>query len=83
MVKTLCEKFGYDKCASMVTGAEAADAACKFARKWGIKKKGIAPEEVMILGVSHNYHGVISGVWPIMEPYAQRGQLTTTPHCLC
>lgn len=75
VAKTLCEKFGYDKCSTMVTGAEAADAACKFARKWAIKKKGVAPEEALILGTSNNYHGVTSGIWTIMAPYAQRGTL--------
>ncbi|RKK79195.1 hypothetical protein BFJ71_g16304 [Fusarium oxysporum] len=72
LAKTLCGKFGYDKCSAMVSGAEAADAACKFARKWGIKRKGIKPEEVLILGTSDNYHGVTGGIWPIMDPYAQR-----------
>ncbi|RKK76285.1 hypothetical protein BFJ71_g16983 [Fusarium oxysporum] len=72
VAKTLCEKFSYDKCASMVTGAEAADAACKFACKWGIRRKGISPEEVLVLGTSHNYHGVTAGIWPIMDPYSQR-----------
>ena len=57
----------------MVSGAESADAACKFASKWGIKKKGIAPEDVLVLGTSNNYHGVTAGIWPIMEPYSQRG----------
>ncbi|KAH8743155.1 pyridoxal phosphate-dependent transferase [Diaporthe sp. PMI_573] len=72
VAKTLCDKFGYDKVSPMVTGAEAADAACKFARKWAIKTKGVAPEDALVLGCSDNYHGVTAGIWSIMEPYAQR-----------
>lgn len=58
----------------MVTGAEAADTACKIARKWGVKRKGIAPDDVLILGCSDNYHGLTSGIWPIMNPGAQAGE---------
>jgi ornithine--oxo-acid transaminase len=74
LAKELCQRFGYDKVASMVTGAEAADSACKIARKWGITRKGIPPEDVLVLDCSDNYHGLTSGIWPIMNPCGQHGE---------
>lgn len=71
LAKELCERFGYEKVTTMVSGAEAADTACKIARKWGITYKGIAPEEVLVIGCSDNYHGLTSGIWPIMNPGSQ------------
>ncbi|KAG6989162.1 putative ornithine aminotransferase [Fusarium oxysporum f. sp. conglutinans] len=68
VAKALCQKLGYDKVAAMVTGAEATDSAVKIARKWGIVRKGIAPDDVLVLGCSDNYHGLTSGIWPIMNP---------------
>ncbi|KAH6988344.1 ornithine aminotransferase [Ilyonectria destructans] len=67
LAKRLCEKFGYDKVTAMTSGAEAADTACKLARGWGISAKKINPADVLVLGTSDNYHGTISGVWPLME----------------
>ncbi|PKX90084.1 putative acetylornithine aminotransferase [Aspergillus novofumigatus IBT 16806] len=69
--RDMCQRFGYDKMVGMVSGTEGADAAVKFARKWGIKVKGIEPSEVLVLGVSDNYHGVGSGIWPIMNDMGQ------------
>lgn len=74
LAKELCERFGYDKVTAMVSGAEAADTACKIARKWGITHKKIPAEEVIVLGTSDNYHGLTSGIWPIMNPGAQAGE---------
>ncbi|KAL2202644.1 PLP-dependent transferase [Sarocladium strictum] len=68
LAEALCTKLGYDKVASMVTGAEGADAAVKIARKWGIERKGIKPTELLVLGCSENYHGLSSGIWPLMTP---------------
>ncbi|KAF7557738.1 hypothetical protein G7Z17_g474 [Cylindrodendrum hubeiense] len=70
LAKTLCEKFGYDKVVAMTTGSEATDTACKLARGWGVSVKKINPRDVLVLGTSENYHGTISGVWPLMEPEA-------------
>lgn len=69
--RDMCTRFGYDKMVGMVSGTEGADAAVKFARKWGIKMKGIPPRDVLVLGVSDNYHGVGSGIWPIMNDMGQ------------
>lgn len=74
LAKELCTRFGYDKVTAMVSGAEAADTACKIARKWGIMRKGIAAEDVVVLGTSDNYHGLTSGIWPIMNPSSQSGK---------
>ncbi|GAQ44562.1 hypothetical protein AtubIFM55763_004336 [Aspergillus tubingensis] len=76
--RDMCERFGYDKMVGMVSGTEGADAAVKFARKWGIKVKGIKPTEVLVLGVSDNYHGVGSGIWPIMNDMGQAADYGVT-----
>lgn len=68
----MCKRFGYDKITAMVSGAESADAACKIARRWGHKVKGISTDEVLILGVSDNYHGLSAGVWPLMDASQER-----------
>ncbi|KAF9893510.1 hypothetical protein FE257_010822 [Aspergillus nanangensis] len=70
--RDMCQRFGYDKMVGMVSGTEGADAAIKFARKWGIKVKGINHNEVLVLGCSDNYHGVSSGIWPIMNDMGQK-----------
>lgn len=81
LAETLCQKLGYDKVASMCSGAEAADAAVKIARKWGIERKGIEASELLVLGCSENYHGLSSGIWPIMTPGC--GQQGMFPFILC
>lgn len=49
--------FGYDKVLPMNTGAEADETALKLARRWGVKKKGIANDEVKIICCEGNFHG--------------------------
>jgi ornithine--oxo-acid transaminase len=44
----MCKRFGYEKITAMVTGAEAADTACKVARKWGTTIKKIRPDEILV-----------------------------------
>jgi len=68
----MCKRFGYEKITAMVSGAEAADTACKVARKWGTRFKHIPADEMLVLGVSENYHGLTSGVWPLMSPSKAR-----------
>jgi len=48
---------GMDKALPMNTGAEAVETALKLARKWGETVKGIAPNQVEIIGCSDNFHG--------------------------
>lgn len=55
--KYLCEYFGYDKVLMMNSGAEANETAIKLVRKWGYEKKGIAPNQAVIVAVTKNFHG--------------------------
>lgn len=52
-----CGFFGYDKLLPMNTGAEAVETALKLCRRWGYRKKGIAPEQAKIIVCSENFHG--------------------------
>ncbi|XP_066251316.1 ornithine aminotransferase, mitochondrial [Euwallacea similis] len=49
--------FGYDKVLPMNTGVEADDTACKLARKWGYRKKGIPKNEAKLVFCSDNFWG--------------------------
>lgn len=49
--------FGYEMVLPMNTGAEAVESAIKLARRWGYEKKGIPPNEAIILGAQGNFHG--------------------------
>lgn len=49
--------IGYDKVLPMNTGVEGGDTACKLARKWGYKKKGIPTNEARIIFASENFWG--------------------------
>lgn len=55
--KYICELFGYQKALFMNSGAEANETAIKLARKWGYTKKGIAPDQAVIVAVRKNFHG--------------------------
>lgn len=52
-----CRFFGYDKLLPMNTGAEAVETALKLCRRWGYRKKGVAPEQAKIIVCSENFHG--------------------------
>lgn len=52
-----CRFFGYDKLLPMNTGAEAVETALKLCRRWGYRKKGVAPEKAKIVVCSDNFHG--------------------------
>ncbi|CAG9857322.1 unnamed protein product [Phyllotreta striolata] len=49
--------FGYDKVLPMNTGVEAAETACKLARKWGYRKKKIPSNEARIIFAANNFWG--------------------------
>lgn len=49
--------FGHDKLLPMNTGAEAVETALKLCRRWGYRKKGIAPETAKIIVCNENFHG--------------------------
>ncbi|MBP5546509.1 MAG: aminotransferase class III-fold pyridoxal phosphate-dependent enzyme, partial [Bacteroidales bacterium] len=55
--KYVTEYFGYDKVLPMNTGAEADETGLKLARRWGVVKKGIPNDEVMIVCCEGNFHG--------------------------
>lgn len=55
--KYICELFGYQKALFMNSGAEANETAIKLARKWGYTKKGIAPDQAVIVAARKNFHG--------------------------
>jgi len=48
---------GMDRALPMNTGAEAVETALKLARKWGETVKGIARDQVDIIGCEGNFHG--------------------------
>lgn len=56
-VKYVTEFFGYENVLPMNTGAEAVETALKIARRWGYVKKGIKPDEAIILSCEDNFHG--------------------------
>ncbi len=77
--KYITEYFGYDKVLPMNTGAEADETALKLARRWGVVKKGIPNDEVLIICCSGNFHGrTITIITMSDDPdsYANYGPLT-------
>lgn len=55
--KYITEFFGYENVLPMNTGAEAVETALKIARRWGYAKKGINPDDAIILSCEDNFHG--------------------------
>ncbi|KAG9346070.1 hypothetical protein JZ751_007888 [Albula glossodonta] len=49
--------FGYDKVLPMNTGVEAGETACKLARKWAYKVKGVPKYKAKIIFASGNFWG--------------------------
>ncbi|TGZ57234.1 hypothetical protein CRM22_009970 [Opisthorchis felineus] len=49
--------FGYDKVLPMNTGVEAGETACKLARKWAYKVKGVPDNEARIVFAEGNFWG--------------------------
>ncbi len=77
--KFITEYFGYEKVLPMNTGAEADETALKLARRWGVVKKGIPNDEVMIICCEGNFHGrTITIITMSNDPdsYANYGPLT-------
>ena len=52
-----CHFFGYDKLLPMNTGAEAVETALKLCRRWGYRRKGVAPDCAKIIVCGDNFHG--------------------------
>src|SRR5574344_2792959 len=77
--KYVTEYFGYEKVLPMNSGAEADETALKLARRWGVVKKNIPNDEVMMICCSGNFHGrTITIVTMSDDPdsYANYGPLT-------
>ena len=77
--KYVTEYFGYDKVLPMNTGAEADETALKLARRWGVVKKGIPNDEVMIVCCEGNFHGRTITIITLSndpESYANYGPMT-------
>ncbi len=77
--KYISEYFGYDKVLPMNSGAEADETALKLARRWGVVKKGIPNDEVMLVCCENNFHGrTITIITMSNDPdsYANYGPLT-------
>ncbi|KAM7315141.1 ornithine aminotransferase, mitochondrial-like [Ixodes scapularis] len=53
----LCRLFGYDKVLPMNTGVEAAETACKLARRWGYDVKGIPANQAKMVFAAGNVMG--------------------------
>lgn len=68
--RMMCERFGYAKIVSMVSGTDAMETACKIARKWGITRKGIHRDDVMIFSFSNCYHGHSASMWAFQDDSA-------------
>ena len=49
--------FGYDRVLPMNSGAEGGETACKLARKWGYKVKGIPENQARIIFAENNFWG--------------------------
>ena len=49
--------FGYDKLLPMNTGVEGGESACKLARKWAYKVKGIPHDKAKIVFAENNFWG--------------------------
>lgn len=72
LAERLCTRFGYDKVISATSGSEATDTAVKIARKWGILKKGIPVNDMLVFGVGDSFHGLTSGVWSLQNATKKR-----------
>ncbi|KAJ3233983.1 ornithine aminotransferase [Chytriomyces hyalinus] len=72
--KFVTEYFGYEMVLPMNTGAEAVETAIKLARRWGYDKKGISPDQAILLACKENFHGrTISIVSMSTDPSARAG----------
>lgn len=67
----ITELFGFDRVLPMNTGVEGGETACKLARKWGYKVKGIPNLKAKILFAERNFWGrTLSAVSSSTDPLA-------------
>lgn len=55
--ESLARLCGKEAVLTMNTGAEAVETAIKTARRWGYTRKGVAPDQAVIVTFSGNFHG--------------------------
>ena len=75
----LTDLIGYDKLIPMNSGVEADETACKMARRWGYRVKGIPDDQAMILFPTGNFWGrsiTASGACDDPSRYHQFGPFT-------
>ncbi|KAF8563989.1 hypothetical protein P879_05742 [Paragonimus westermani] len=66
--------FGYDKLLPMNTGVEAGETACKLARKWAYKVKGVPNNQARILFAEGNFWGrTLAAVSSSTDPSCYEG----------
>lgn len=53
----MAKLFGFDRLLAMNTGVEGGESACKLARKWGYKVKGIPENQAKIVFANNNFWG--------------------------
>ena len=77
--KYITSYFGFDRVLPMNTGAEANETALKLARRWGVTKKGIPNDQVLIVCCKGNFHGrtiTVISMSDDPDSYANYGPLT-------
>jgi ornithine--oxo-acid transaminase len=77
--KYMTEYFGYTRMLPMNTGAEAVETALKLARRWGVVKKNIPNDDVLIICCEGNFHGRTLAIVSMSndpDSYANYGPLT-------
>jgi ornithine--oxo-acid transaminase len=76
----LAKFTGLEAVLPMNSGTEAVETALKLARKWGYRKKGVAPERAQIIAFQNNFHGrTISVVSFSSEPLYRKDFGPYTP----
>ncbi|XP_014670379.1 PREDICTED: probable ornithine aminotransferase, mitochondrial [Priapulus caudatus] len=73
--------FGYDKLLPMNTGVEAAETACKLARKWAYKVKGVENNKAKILFAEANFWGrTLAAISASTDPERERTHTVEGEH---
>ncbi|XP_072030431.1 ornithine aminotransferase, mitochondrial-like [Amphiura filiformis] len=66
--------FGYDKLLPMNTGVEGGETACKLARKWAYKVKGVPKNQAKIIFAANNFWGrTLAAVSSSTDPDSYEG----------
>ncbi|KAF4518381.1 hypothetical protein B566_EDAN007109 [Ephemera danica] len=66
--------FGYDKLLPMNTGVEGGETACKLARRWGYRTKGIPENQAKIVFAEGNFWGrTLSAISSSTDPSSFEG----------